>query len=98
MAKVMHVWQTQHLGKLLAQSDLHFVFGEIDAVLGQTAGLNVTIQDDDFMPALGDFLCGKHARRTCANHKNGFHVVSSTRSPQRTCSIEIQAVLYFWPS
>ncbi len=73
----MHVGQAQHLGKLLAQPDLHLVFGGINTVLGQAAGLDVTIQDDHFVPALGNLLRGKHARRSRAYHEDGLHVVSS---------------------
>src|SRR5215831_14634486 len=72
----MHVAQAKHLGKLLAQSDLHLVFGGIDAVFGQAAWLDVAIQDDDFMPALGNFLRGKHSRRSGTHYKNSFHELS----------------------
>src|SRR5258708_3954117 len=72
----MNVRQAEDLGKLLTQSDLHFVFGGIDTVLSQAAGLDVAIQDDDLMSALGDFLRGKHARGTRTNHEYSFQVPS----------------------
>src|SRR5258707_14740436 len=86
MAEVMHVGQAQHLGELLAQSDLHFVFGGIDAVFGQATGFDVTVKDDDFMPALGNFLRRKHPRRSRADHEYGRQNFTSWwRTPKKSC-------------
>ena len=62
-------------GKLLAQTELHFVFGGIDAVFGEPAGLDVAIENDDFVSALGYFLRGKHSSRSRADHEYGLHMV-----------------------
>ena len=83
VAEVMHVGQAQHLGKLLAQPDLHLVFGGIDAILSQAARLNIAVQDDDFVTTLGDLLRGKHPCRSCANDKDSLHVLSSRLSLPR---------------
>ena len=77
MAEVMHVGQAQHLGKLLAQPDLHLVLGGIDTVFSQATGLDVAVQDDDLMAALGDFLRGKHSCWSCTNHKDSLHACPS---------------------
>ena len=82
VAEVMHVGQAQHLGKLLAQANLHLVFGGIDAIFSQAAGLDVAVQDDDFMAALGNFLCGKHPCWSCTNHKDSLHACPSNDPPK----------------
>src|SRR4029077_18699381 len=66
----------QHLGKLLAQPDLHLVLGGINTVLRQAAGLDITVQDDHFVPALGNLLRGNHAGRSRAYHEDGLHLGS----------------------
>ena len=55
----MHVGQAEDFGKLLSQAGLHLVLGWINPVFGQPAGLDVAIQDNDFMACLSDFLCCK---------------------------------------
>src|SRR5262249_42011902 len=78
VAEVVYVGQAQHFGELLAQADLHLVFGGINAVLGQAAGFDVAIEDDDFMPALSDFLRSEHSCWSGADHEHGLHTVLHT--------------------
>src|SRR6478609_2948126 len=73
MAEVVNIRKAQHLGKLLAQPDLHLVLGGIDTVFSQAARFDVAVQDDHLMAALGDFLRGKHSRWSCTNHKDSLH-------------------------
>src|SRR5215469_11391558 len=75
MAEIVDIGQAQNLGKLLAQSNLHLVFGGIDAVFRQPARFDVAIEDDDFMAALGDFLRGEHSRWSGTDHEYGLHMV-----------------------
>src|SRR5450432_37938 len=74
MAKIMKVIEAQNFIELLAQSNLHFVLGGINAVFGQSAGLDVAIKDNGLVAGLGNLLCGKHSRRTRANDEYRFHV------------------------
>src|SRR4029077_14821227 len=39
-------------------------------------GLDITVQDDHFVPALGNLLRGKHAGRSRAYHEDGLHLGS----------------------
>src|SRR5262249_35769853 len=80
MAEIMPVGQAQHLGKLLAQADLHLVLGGINAVFGQAAGLDIAVEDDHFVPALGNLLRGKHSRRPRADYEDSLHLDSSRSS------------------
>src|SRR6476646_11611690 len=82
MAEVMHVGKTQHFGKLLAQANLHLVFGGIYAIFSQATWLDVAVQDDNFMAALGDFLGSKHSCWSCTNHKDSLHACPSNHSQQ----------------
>src|SRR5438270_13123146 len=95
MAEVMDVRQAQDFGKLLAQPDLHLVLGGINAVFGQPAGLDVAVQDDHFMPTLGDLLRGKHAGRSCANHENGLHLGSLQSSNACAQRYNLSLTIYY---
>src|SRR5262249_30296824 len=59
VAEVMNIGQRKHFLELLAQTHLHLIFDGIDAVLGEAAGLDVSIENDGLMPGLSDLLRGK---------------------------------------
>src|SRR5690348_6849841 len=73
VAKVVNVGKSQDLRELLAEADLHLVLGGIDSVLGEAAGLDVAIEDDDGVAGLCNFLGGKHTGGSGADDEYGFH-------------------------
>jgi len=72
---VMYIGKPQHFGKLLAQANLHLVLGGVNAIFSQTAGLDVAVENDDFMPALGNLLRSKQPRRPRSHNEYSFHSV-----------------------
>lgn len=73
VAEVGDVGQRQGLGELLAKAELHFVFERIDAVFGETAGLDVAVEEHGAMAGERDFASGKDAGRAGSNDKDSFH-------------------------
>ena len=69
----MDIGQSQNLCELLSQANFHLVFQRINTVLRQPAWLDVAIQDDRFVPGLGQLLRGKHSRRPGSDYENSGH-------------------------
>ena len=69
----MDVRESKNFGELLAQSNLHFVFGGIDSVFCQAAGFDVTIEDNNLMTSLRDFLCREKSCRSRAYDEYRLH-------------------------
>jgi hypothetical protein len=66
----MQIRQRQGLGKLLAQSELHFVFHRIDAVLCQASRFHVAIENHSFVSGERDFLRREKSRGSGANYED----------------------------
>src|SRR5262245_51148345 len=95
----MDIGQAQDLGELLAQANLHFVFGGINAVLRQAARLDVAIEHNHFMPALGNLLRGKQSRWSRPHNEYCFQI-----PPQRPVAAFFTDIsarsssLPYWPN
>jgi hypothetical protein len=58
----------ENLAKLLAQPFLHFVFRWENAILGQPAGFDVSIEQDNMDPMRGQLFGCEQAGRPCSDH------------------------------
>ena len=89
MPEVVHIGQSQHFGKLLAQPNFHLVFGGINSVFGQAAGFDVAVEDYNLMPSLRNFLCREESCRSRAYDEYRLHswvfLGQPTRWFVRTC-------------
>src|SRR5579872_3724433 len=70
VTKIMKIGQRQRLGELLAQTELHFVFYRIDAVLCQASRLHVAIENHGFVAGERNFLRREKSCGSSANYED----------------------------
>ena len=93
MSEVVNVRQGQYLGELLAQPDFHLVLGGIDSILGETAGLDVTIEDDYLMTGLRNLLCREKSGWSRTNDEHRLHPWDSLTPPRCLGRLRKQGLL-----
>src|SRR4030095_17206938 len=70
VAEIENLWIGENSFELFAQTGLHLLLVDADAILRQAAGFDLSIDQDDAMSRFGEFAGAVDARRTSAHDGN----------------------------